>query len=434
MPKTILEIKDEKGQLTDANKVIFDAADAEKRSMSTEEKSTVAENLQKLDDLDLQLRNSVLESNTEGIHIVDTFSIKKPEERFSLIKAINAKVSQTSYTDFTKDVFVKGAQEMRHAGLSPTGDMIVPSVIPLETRATILAGTATQGQEVVAEQKHAILPPLSDKLVFTLMGATYIPGLVGDVSLPTYAGTTVAWKTEVQAAADGGGAFAEVIMKPLRITAFLYVSKTFLAQDGVGAEQLLYDNIIGAAARLIESTVLGVAIGVAGTQPGSMGYQMEAAHANSEAKQVPTNASIIAMETAVDTWNVTGEKMAYVTNSAGRGILKAIDKGVANDIGDFLCSEDNKVNGYPLFVTNSASAVAGTDDGELLVFGNWADLLIGQWGGYDITVDPYSRAGTNQVVITINAYVDVVNARGTNGAGADIEAYYKSFKVMAIKA
>ena len=45
---TILDIKDEKGKLVQANKTIFDLADAEVRSITAEENSTIAANLQRL--------------------------------------------------------------------------------------------------------------------------------------------------------------------------------------------------------------------------------------------------------------------------------------------------------------------------------------------------------------------------------------------------
>ena len=34
------------------------------------------------------------------------------------------------------------------------------------------------------------------------------------------------------------------------------------------------------------------------------------------------------------------------------------------------------------------------------------ELVIGQWGGYDITVDPYTKAADGQVRLVINAYFD----------------------------
>jgi hypothetical protein len=44
----------------------------------------------------------------------------------------------------------------------------------------------------------------------------------------------------------------------------------------------------------------------------------------------------------------------------------------------------------------------GTSAGvcSAIILGNWSDLIIGQWGGLDILVDPYTgaTAGTHRVV------------------------------------
>jgi hypothetical protein len=147
---------------------------------------------------------------------------------------------------------------------------------------------------------------------------------------------------------------------------------------------------------------------------------------------VPTYAKMVALESAVDTANALVGNLAYVTNASGRGLLKSIDKGVSNDTGDMLCSEDNKVNGYPLLVTNACSAGAGAStNNDLLVFGNWKDLCIAQWGGYDITVDPYTLAAVGCVKIVINAYFD---AKGLRGAGDLATDYAVSFVATSIKA
>ncbi len=61
--------------------------------------------------------------------------------------------------------------------------------------------------------------------------------------------------------------------------------------------------------------------------------------------------------------------------------------------------EGNEVNGYPVLCT---SAVAGKG----VIFGNFADLVIGQWGGIDLTVDPYTQAANGKVRLVINAYFD----------------------------
>ena len=48
----------------------------------------------------------------------------------------------------------------------------------------------------------------------------------------------------------------------------------------------------------------------------------------------------------------------------------------------------------------------GTDLSAML-FGNFADVIVGQWGGLDIIVDPYTLKKSAQVEITMNAWHDV---------------------------
>jgi len=431
---TQLEIKDKRTELTDFNDALFAATKAEGRSMNEEEKAKIQTNLRTLEDLNLmEASNNLKGTDGKPVNAFQNVHVAK-KEKFSLLRTVRDLANGVKMNDVARDVNVIGMQEFRQSGINPQGAIIIPTMYE---RANILAGTATAGQEIVAEDKRAILPPLVDKLIFSQAGATFMPGLVGTVSIPSYAGTTVAWKTEVDTATDGGGAFTEVVFAPKRLTGFINVSKTFLAQDGVGAERLLMDNIANAVARMLEKTILGPAT-VSATVPSGIGYKIN--NANATTKAVLTGATltwakIVGLESSVDTSNALQGNLAYMTNSIGRGILKTTDKGVANDTGDYLMSEDNMINGYPCLVTNSIVSTYGTApaDGNLVVFGNWADLMIGQWGGYDITVDPYTAAKTNQVVIVINAYFDAKGLRGAYSSGADLDEYQKSFACESIK-
>jgi HK97 family phage major capsid protein len=424
---TKLEILDMKNQLLEANEKLFNTASAEKRALSVEEKNTLNANLVQLEDLDLQERTLGYKGN-DGKQVNPIAKSVEPK-RFSLMKAINDRIEGRQLDDVAKDVFTIGKQEFRKAGITPRGDI----VLPFEMRANILAGTQYQGQEIVAEDKKPILPPLTDKLIFSQAGATYLPGLVGDVSIPTYAGTTVAWKGEVEAAVDGGGAFSEVNLAPKRLTAYILVSKQFLAQDGVGAEQLLLNNIQNAVARKLEATILGYEP-VSATQPEGIFYALASGNTQGIGA-VPTWALMIGLETAVDSANAAQGNLAYITNSGGRGILKGIQK--VADSGEFLC-EDNQMNGYPVLVTNSCTNRADsghTLNNHGLVFGNWADLVIASWGNaYDITVDPYTAAASGQVKIVINSFFDAKGMRGKTGSSATLNSYAYSFAPMAIKA
>lgn len=429
---TALEIKDAKGLLLERNDVIFALIESEKRSMDEAEATEVAQNLKKVNDYDLMLESETRKLGSGGV-IFQAPGIIKPKEPFSLIKSIRAKCEMRNLPKATMELNEEGRNQFTNAGLSTYGDIFIPVHFDLERaiekRANILAGTATAGQEIVQEDKRAILPPLTDNLVIFEAGATFMPNLVGNVSIPGYAGTTVAWKTEVEAAADGGGAFTEVELSPNRLTAYILVSKTFLAQDGIGAEKLLLSNIQLATALKLQSTVLGVAIG-SSSQPSGMGYKITTGA--QEAGFVPTWALLNAVVAAVDLANALQGNIGWITNSTGRAVLRGIAQNTAG--WEWLYDKEGKVLGYPCRVTNSASAAAGTaGTDDLLVFGNWADLLIGQWAGYDITVDPYTAAGTNQVKIVLNAYFDAKGLRGVTGSGATLDEYAYSFKSSAIK-
>ena len=83
MGKTIIEIKDEKGKLTEANDAIFELADAEKRDMTDDEKATSADNLLKLDRLEMELRTAEFRENKPGKVIPQ---MKRKEKQWYLNK------------------------------------------------------------------------------------------------------------------------------------------------------------------------------------------------------------------------------------------------------------------------------------------------------------------------------------------------------------
>ncbi|MGF6348983.1 HK97 family phage major capsid protein [Variovorax sp. W2I14] len=68
------------------------------------------------------------------------------------------------------------------------------------------------------------------------------------------------------------------------------------------------------------------------------------------------------------------------------------------------------MNGYRAAVTNAvpSNIAKGTGtDLSALIFGNFADLVIGMWGGLDLMVDPYTHSTTGTVRVTALQDVDV---------------------------
>jgi hypothetical protein len=129
--------------------------------------------------------------------------------------------------------------------------------------------------------------------------------------------------------------------------------------------------------------------------------------------------AVIAMETAVNTGNALMGSLKYITNAAGYGLLKSTAAVSSSDSRMLL--ENGMMNGYPVLVSNGvASGSDFTTTGYGLIFGNWADLIIGQWGGVDILVDPYTQAALGEVRIVVNFYIDAASGYG---ATTSFEAY-----------
>ena len=79
----------------------------------------------------------------------------------------------------------------------------------------------------------------------------------------------------------------------------------------------------------------------------------------------------------------------------------------AASVAEGFILENGRANGYPLYATTGmASGLQDGTDEEGIVFGNWADFVIGQWGALDITVDPYSKAADGMVRLVINSFFD----------------------------
>lgn len=306
--------------------------------------------------------------------------------KFSLIKTINDIVNNRSMSDEAQVVLNAGTEEMRKAGLSYSGQIQLPVSEMREAPAAIVAGQETYGAEVVATEKLNILEPLRNRMVLAQAGATYLTGLVGNVSIPTYSGSNVGWKGELVDAEDGKGTFDSIEFSPKRLTAYIDVSKQFLAQDSVGAEEMLYRDIVNAIADKLEATILGAGKGDANTPEGIFN--------GAEGVEI-TFANIVEMEKALEEAKLFGD-YKFIASPAAKAKFKTTTiSGGKSDLR--MLMEGNEVNGYPVLTTGNCAGVA---------FGKWDELVIAQWGSLDIIIDPYTQAKKNAVRIVVNAFFD----------------------------
>ena len=316
-------------------------------------------------------RNNI--NNTKNIHM----------SNFSLVKAINDVVNNRNINEDALNVIEMGATEMRKSGLSYSGQI----QLPVEERGDAVAATvATDGKEIVATDKLNILEPLRGKSILAEAGATFLTGLVGNISIPNYTGSTCGWKGELEAADNGKGTFGSVELSPKRLTAYIDISKQFLTQDSVGAEEMLRADIVNSLVAKLEQTIFGDVAGDT-TKPAGIFNGAEVV--------APSYQGVCEAEAAVTDYS--GEKRFVMSPTAKSAFKQATISGTKSDLR--LLLEDGEVDGYP--VSDSSNVVAGG-----YAFGDFSELVVAQWGGIDIVVDPYTLATKNAIRLVINAYFD----------------------------
>ena len=373
-----VELLDKKEQLQLKAQNIINQGKHESRKLTTDEEREYNDLCKQIADTDNEIRDL-------GNKLNNKKEVRKME-KFSLLKAIRAIANNQTLDERSQEVVNTGIEEMRKSGQSYSGQII----LPVEERAAIVAGTAKNGQEVVAEDKLNILAPLRDKLVLSAAGANFMTGLVGNVSIPTYSGANVGWGAETAAASDGAGTFGEVELSPKRLTAYIDISKQFLIQDSASAEALIRKDIVDAISNKLESTILGNVAGSA-TQPAGLLNGVTA-----DTTDV-TFADILNMEKTLEKKNVYGD-IKFIVSPDAKYILR--NTAVGGTKSDFkMIMSDGEIDGIPTLCTNAVASKG-------IILGNFNDLVIGQWGGIDLTVDPYTQAANGKIRLVVNAYFD----------------------------
>ena len=391
-----LIIKDEKEQLKKRNIEILETCKVEIRDFNEDEKREYDLNISKIENLNNELKE--LEERLSNENETNNKSINtkiKMEKEFRLLSAIRDIADNKQLDEVASAVIAKGNEEMRKGGVNGTGQIQLPVS---EMRAAVTV--ATEHDDIVATDVFNVLEPLRAKNVLVNAGARFLTGLVGDVVIPSLDATNVTWEGEVSAATDGYSGITSVKLQPKRLTAYIDLSKQFLVQDGADAERVIREDIINAINSKLEATILGEASGTT-TQPAGIFYPATGL------TSISAFSGICALEASVEDANVLGE-CKYVLSNKAKAKLRGMLKGT-NNTG--MVYEYGSVDGTEAFNTSN---VPNSD----IAFGDWSNLAIGQWGGIDLTVDPYSRATYNEVRLVVNAFFDAKVVReGTIAVG-----------------
>ncbi len=392
MKRNSLEINDEKAQLKKRASEMLENCKAEIRDFNQAEKDEYAAIKTKITALNDELRTLETELSNSDNNNNTNKNIKKSNKimtEFRLLKAINDIANNRSLDKVSEAVINKGTENMRKAGLSYGGQIQLPVA---ELRDITVA---SEGEDVVATNLYDILEPLRAKNVLVQAGAKFLSGLVGDIQVPSMSAGNVTWEGETASASAAGQTFTSVKLQPKRLTAYVDISKQFLVQDSLSAEALIRQDLFNAINSKLEATILGSASGTT-TQPQGIFY----VPSGTSATTIADFKGVADLEAKVEDANIVGE-CKYIMSNKAKAAFRVMAKSTKSTQ---LVMEGGQIDGTPVYNTSN---VEGTN----VAYGDFSNLAIGQWGGIDLTVDPYTLATNGKIRLVINAFFDATVLR-----------------------
>ena len=331
---------------------------------------------------------------------------EKDLRKFSFVRAIQGAILGR-LDGLEKEMHEEAVREMAQQGGVVNG-IGVPSIAlrmgGYQKRADVTTSTAPLVQTNVT----GFIDALYAKMLLVQMGAQTISGLRGNLSIPRVATkATAAWATEVANAADAGSDTEAVSVTPKRLACYQDISKQLIFQSEYAVEQLIRNLFLKAMQLEISAaSIKGASNGPTGLLSTS-GIGDVAGGATGLA---PTLAHILALikEVAVDDADIGS--LGFLTNPKARWKLQstAIESGHPQRVWD--PSVQDKLIGFNAGVTTQVPGDLdkSTSVGicSAIIFGNWSELVIANFGIVDIVVDDKSQAIGNKVRIVLNSFWD----------------------------
>lgn len=436
--KDALEKRQEK---IDSLDLILSSADGEKRSVTEAENAEYDKLEKEIELLNTQIgrlerqeerkatkAKDVAKEEERKAAAVSGASASKSEEReintlgtkFRFTSGMNQLRNQKPLDGVEAELTQEARSEVSASGKDMEGNLAIPAKFVKILRKGDYTATgekrdltiATEGTDVRPLDLQGVIPILAPDPIVARMGASVFQGLNGNLQFPRHNGAaSMAWEGETDANAETTPTFDKVSMSPNRVGGFIDVSQTFIRQASFDAEAWTRNEINRAFAQAIDTAAINGS--GSGDQPTGLLNQ------SIGSSDVGTNGGAATWAVIKGNYeNVeaadAGMSMAALTHPSVKYALMGIPKQASGVEGNFIISDQNnavsRVLGHEVYTSTLVPSALTKGTGTALhayIVGNFSELLIGQWGGIDLLVDPYTQATSGLVRMVINGYFDV---------------------------
>ena len=341
-----------------------------------------------------ELKNSftIRSFNTPG-------KAKKMEKTYSIANALRSLLTGKG-GEFEREI---SDEIYRRAGLRPNeemGSIMIPFSRDTFPDSTGFDSAANVGAALVSTENR---PEMFVDYIRNKMGvknATFLTGLRNNITIPTQTGTgSVGWvadlNTDVGATKPTTG---NISLTPKKLGAYVPTGKDLLVQGNPDAVNLVIRDLMALIAQKLSITMLKGN----GASPAITGLATAAGVQTVTIDDV-TNATwqdMLKFGACVEGLAYTG-KLEFIMSASDKQTFKGISKDTGS--GRFLC-ENNQIDGYDVAVDGNLAS------GEIF-FGDFSNIIVGQWGGLEIMIDPYkyARSGGVEVIASLIADIAVRN-------------------------
>ena len=329
--------------------------------------------------------------------------------QYSIIRAIRASLSR----DWSKAGFeAECSRQIAERTNRDTSGFFIPTNLPVDpsiaaaaraASATTYAATSgtTGGSNLVATNLLAgsFIEVLRNKARVMQLGARHLTGLVGNVDIPRQdSASTAYWVGEGADITESEGVFDKISLTPRTIGTLSQITRQMMMQSSPDIEMLVREDLTAVMALGVDLAAIS-GTGANGQPTGILNQAGVGSVALGTNGGAPTFDALIELETQLAQANAPEDNLAYLTNAHVVGELKLLK----DTTGRYLWTQytangmpragaPGEINGYPVARSNQipSNLTKGTGTNlSAILFGNWSELLVGEWGVLEIVPNPY---------------------------------------------
>ena len=423
-------------QLLEERAALFAKQTAIVELVKNEDRELTKEEEARFDDLEEQMKgmvssikrakiiydNELRKRKEEGVELtaLSSYGVGGSEEReksrmrakYDLHKAIRSQLQNFVLDGVEREIHEETLKRASDVNVNITG-LAVPTDFISESRSgngqTVTKDSGAFGANLVDTRLQSPIEFLRPDPILERLGARFMSGLTGNLKFPVNKGGIVgSWEGEVDSSQGSENSYGDKEMSPKRHVTSVKISLQNLMQSSIDLQKFTVDDI-----RQVTSNALDYAgingPGVSGVPLGILNSEgVNTVSAGVDGAK-PTWSHIVDLETSINDANAGSESLAYLINSVTKGVLKKTKHG-AGDL-NYLMSGSNEINGYNAGISNLVPRDLSKGSGSNLsagIFGDFSQLLIGQWAFLDLTVDSISLKKRGYIELIVNSFLDTM--------------------------